>query len=145
MHESGADHFYIELIGNYLCNDVYELRAREGHFIRQLGTLNKQVAGQFGKSDTLKEYKHDHYLTNLEYIKVQSKQYRQEAEEEKRTYDKNFYDESEQCIKERVKQYKENNGDKIQERAKETIVCDCCGSIGNKYKISRHTATKNVN
>ena len=53
MHELGAEHVYIELIEYDSCNDVYELRAREGHFIRQLGTLNKQIAGQFGKSDTV--------------------------------------------------------------------------------------------
>ena len=113
MHELGAYHFYIELIEHYSCNDVYELRAREGKCIRQLGTLNKQIAGQFGRFDTVKQYKHDHYLTNLEYIKVQSKQYREETKEEHITYDKNLYDENKQLVKERVKQYKDNNGDKI--------------------------------
>ena len=28
MNELGAGNFYIELIDNYYCNDVYELRAR---------------------------------------------------------------------------------------------------------------------
>ena len=87
MHELGAEHVYIELIEYDSCNDVYELRAREGHFIRQLGTLNKQIAGITKQFDTLKEYKHDYYLTNLEYIKVQTKQYGEETKEEKRTYD----------------------------------------------------------
>ena len=53
MHELGAGHFYIEPIEHYSCNDVYGLRAREGHFIRQFGTLNKQLAGQFNKYMTL--------------------------------------------------------------------------------------------
>ena len=34
MHELGVGIFYIELIENHPCNDIYELRAREGHFIR---------------------------------------------------------------------------------------------------------------
>ena len=46
MIELGIEHFYIELIENFPCNDVYELRAREGHLIREIGTLNKNVAGR---------------------------------------------------------------------------------------------------
>ena len=30
----GIDKFYIELVENYTCNDIYELMAREGYFIR---------------------------------------------------------------------------------------------------------------
>ena len=45
MIELGIDNFYIELIENFPCNDVYGLRAREGHFIREIGTLNKNIAG----------------------------------------------------------------------------------------------------
>ena len=142
MHEIGIENFYIELIENYSCNDIYELRAREGHFIRQIGTLNKQIAGITNQFDTLKEYKHYYYQNNLDIIKDKSKQYRVETKEEKRIYDKNLYDENKQYIKERVKQYQENNKDKIKEITKETIVCDCCGSVCTKYKLSRHKATK---
>ena len=45
MHKLDVDNFYIELIEHYSCNDIYELRAREGQIIRQMGTLNKQIAG----------------------------------------------------------------------------------------------------
>ena len=34
MQELDVDNFYIELIENYPCNDVYESRAREGYHIR---------------------------------------------------------------------------------------------------------------
>ena len=51
MAAIGAEHFYIELIENYPCNNCEELRAREGFYIREIGTLNKQVAGR-----TKKEY-----------------------------------------------------------------------------------------
>ena len=46
MHELDVENFDIELIENYPCNDVYELRAREGYYIREIGTLNKYVAGR---------------------------------------------------------------------------------------------------
>ena len=37
MQELGIEHFYIELIEHFSCNGVYELRAREGQFIRERG------------------------------------------------------------------------------------------------------------
>ena len=68
MHELDVENFYIELIENYPCNDVYELRAREGHFIREIGTLNKNVAGR-----TNKEYMEDNY----EHLKEANKQWQE--------------------------------------------------------------------
>ena len=44
MNEVGVENLYIESIENFPCNDVYELRAREGHHIRQIGTLNKNAS-----------------------------------------------------------------------------------------------------
>ena len=55
LHKLSVDNFYIELIENYPCNDSYELGAREGHFIRQFGTLNKQIIGR-----TEKEWRDEH-------------------------------------------------------------------------------------
>ena len=49
MHELGVDNFYIELIEQFPCNDVHELRAKEGHCIREIGTLNKEIAGRTDK------------------------------------------------------------------------------------------------
>ena len=46
MHELDVENFYIELIEIYPCNDVYELRAREGYYIREIGTLNMLIAGR---------------------------------------------------------------------------------------------------
>ena len=59
MHELGVKGFYIELINNYSCKDIYELRAREGYYIREIGTLNKQIAGRHTKQ--YKEYNKEHY------------------------------------------------------------------------------------
>ena len=41
MNEIGFERFRIELIEEYPCQDKYQLRQREGHFIREIGTLNK--------------------------------------------------------------------------------------------------------
>ena len=66
MHEMGVKHFYIELIENFPCNDIYELKAREGHYIRQIGTLNMLTAGR-----THKEWAESH----KEQIQQYNKQY----------------------------------------------------------------------
>ena len=72
MNELGVENFYIELIENFPCNDIYELRAREGYFIREIGTLNKRVEGR-----TTKEYHKQYYEEHKEELK----QYREEHKE----------------------------------------------------------------
>ena len=49
MREIGKDNFYIELIELYPCNGREELRAREGYYIRERGTLNMVIAGRSQK------------------------------------------------------------------------------------------------
>ena len=46
MNVLGHAEFYIELIENYPCDSKEELLAKEGKWIRQIGTLNKQIAGR---------------------------------------------------------------------------------------------------
>ena len=65
MREYGIENFYIELIEAYPCENNEELRRREGHFIREFGTLNKIVAGR-----TLKEHYEDNREKRLEYIEI---------------------------------------------------------------------------
>ena len=43
MREFGKEHFYIELLEEYPCNNNEQLRAREGHYIRERGTLNGRI------------------------------------------------------------------------------------------------------
>jgi len=54
MGEIGVEHFYIELIEEYPCDNKDQLRAREGFYIRKQGTLNKVIIGR-----TKKEYTED--------------------------------------------------------------------------------------
>ena len=59
---------YVELIEHPPCNDIYELRAREGHFIREIATLSKQIAGR-----THKQW----YDDNFEAISQKQREHRQ--------------------------------------------------------------------
>ena len=55
QHIDDWDNWYIELFENFPCNSKEELNKREGEIIREIGTVNKTIAGR-----THKEY----YETN---------------------------------------------------------------------------------
>ena len=64
MNEIGFERFRIQLIEDYPSEDLYQLRQREGYWIRQLGTLNLKIAGRESE-----EYHKDYYEKNKEVIK----------------------------------------------------------------------------
>ena len=64
MREIGVDRFRIQLLEEYPCEDKYQLRQREGYYIRQIGTINQLEAGR-----THKEY----YEENKEICKERCK------------------------------------------------------------------------
>ena len=45
MREIGIEHFYIELIENYIFENSEQLNKREGEWMREIATLNEKVAG----------------------------------------------------------------------------------------------------
>ena len=75
MKEHGVEHFYIELIEEHPCENGEQLRKREGHYIREIGTLNKKIDGR-----TKKEYLEE----NRERIRARVNEYR--ANRRKETY-----------------------------------------------------------
>jgi group I intron endonuclease len=137
INEIGFDRFRIELIENYPCEDRYQLRQKEGQYIRQLGTLNNTIAGRTNieyrleNKEKLKEY------NMSEKAKQMRKVYREKDEnkEKKRITDKN---------------YKENNKEKINLVKKEMIVCECGGTfqhdgLARHKRTAKHTKYENDN
>ena len=59
MRKSDINDWYIELYENFPCDNKEQLNNREGKVIREIATLNKNIAGR-----TMKEY----YETNKENI-----------------------------------------------------------------------------
>ena len=110
MNELGIDSFYIELIEEYPCDNVEQLRKREGHFIRLMGTLNSLVAGQ-----TDKEYKEN----SKERLSEAKKIYYQRHKEQLNAYHKEWYKENKEAQAEKNKVYREQNKDEIRQRKKE--------------------------
>ena len=101
MIELGCDAFRIDLIEDYPCEDKQALRQREGYWIRQIGTLNKVIAGR-----TQKEAK---YI----YDRSEKKQLYEQKPERKA------------AKLQAAKDSYEKNKVQINEYKKEKILCDC--------------------
>ena len=127
MKTIGVEHFYIELLEHHSCDNVEELRAKEGEWIRKVGTLNQCIAGR-----TDKQYRVD----NREIISEKKKQYRIDNRGEILEKQKQYRIDHREEILEKKKQYRIDNREKIKERC----VCEC-GTDVNKNHISRHRKT----
>jgi hypothetical protein len=84
MNEIGFDRFRIELIEDCPCEDVYQLRQREGVFIRLYGTLNKRVEEGCKTREEYREAKN---------IKQYNKEYDEKRKDSKKQFNKNYYQE----------------------------------------------------
>ena len=124
INEIGFERFRIQLIEDYPCEDMYQLRQREGYWIRTIGTLNKRIAG---RTD------YDYYQDNKERFIKYSNEYREQNKEKCKDY--------REQNKEKSKEYREQNKDKMKEYKKQTILCDC-GLCIQKYTLSRHKMSK---
>jgi hypothetical protein len=95
----------IELHELYPCNTKLELHRREGEIIRQLGTLNKTIAGR-----TNKEYRND----NSEMISLRQKNYAKKNE----VKIKEYQEKNKELFKENHKKWINNNTEKIKKTTK---------------------------
>eukprot|EP00971_Amphidinium_carterae_P097069 1921200-Amphidinium_carterae.1 len=125
MLNLGSDNFYIELIEDYPCDNVYQLRAKEGEWIRNIGTLNKVISGRNSQqwySDNketvlskCKAYREEH----KDEIKIQKQKYRQDNLEQIRAKDRQKYINNKDSIKERVKEWREQHKDYVKDKAQQ--------------------------
>ena len=162
MGEIGKDNFYIELIENYPCNSRTELLAREGHFIRERGTINKQIAGRgkkeyyndnkeriadWGKKyrevnhETRNAQKREHYQQHKELLKEISKEYRDTHKEQQKEYMKRWMADNKESISEKKRIYAEANKDKLQAYQQQNVECTICGVCVRMGSLIRHKKT----
>ena len=125
--------WYIEFYEQYPCNNKKELDRREGQVIREIGTINKNIAGRT-KKEYLKEYREQ----NADKIKEQNKEYYEQNADKIKKYREQNADK----IKEKDKKYRENNKEKISQRKTEKICCDICCAIISRHSKSKHQRTK---
>lgn len=81
MRENGMQNWYIELYEAFPCNNKDELLKREGEIIRQIGTLNSNIAGRSVK---------DWYIDNKETILNRMKGYYQMNKDTRLAYQNDY-------------------------------------------------------
>ena len=147
MQQYGKECFYIELIEEYPCETIEQLRKRAGEFIRLLGTLNSKVSGR-----TTQESSKAYYENNIEKERERCRLYNQSHKDTRQKY----YIEN----KERIQQYRENNKDiikdkkssyyekhkkDISEKRKIKYKCECGSEIGRSDKAKHERSQKHQN
>jgi hypothetical protein len=106
------DNWYIELYEVFPCENKQELNKREGEIIREIGTLNHQIAGR-----TQQEWKKEFYENNRDKCLEVSKQYNINNNEARKEYKKKYREEHKAEISaKRIEYYKE-----VQSKDKEAI------------------------
>jgi hypothetical protein len=154
INEIGIERFRIQLIEEYPCEDKYQLIQKEGEYIRELGTLNKRIAGRTGQEyrkenkDKIKETQKIYHSKNKEIIKEKSKEYHnsEHAKQLRKAYEQtDEYKEKKRILD---KNYRENNSEKINLRKKEIIVCECGVSfqrdgLARHKRSAKHTTYEN--
>ena len=163
MNELGVDKFYIELYEEYPCENVEQLRKREGEVIRETkAILNSKIEGRTDKEwrEDNKEYKREmdkkYYENNKEKYREQGKQYREEHKEYIKEWKKHHYEANKEQILEKQREYhnlnKEARNAKSREYGKEhkeeikamkNKKCQCeCGITLSHANRSRHLKSK---
>ncbi len=125
--------WYIELYEYYPCNNRTELDRKEGEVIRDIGTINKCIAGRTKKeyykmnADIIKDNKKKYYEMNADIIKEKIKIHRVVNADK---------------VKETQKKYYDNNIEKIKEKGKMLICCNICNAFMRADSIYKHQKTK---
>jgi len=143
MNSIGFNRFRIQLICDFPCEDKYQLRQKEGEYIRKLGTLNIIVEGR-----TLQEWRED----NKDKLKEAGKKYREENKDkikqyleqnkEKLTeYHKNYRQEHFEENKDKDNERKRNDYHKRKDEIRVRIICGC-GTEVCKRDLSKHLKTE---
>ena len=127
--DGNFDGWYIELYEDFPCKNKYELRKKEGHIIKQIGTINKYIAGR-----NAKEWCEDNKYTVLKRCKKYRKDNKDNIAERKKIY----YESNKDKILEKHKQWYENNKYKLSEQRKQKVICDRCGFEGRKDCLQEH-------
>ena len=148
MTDIGEDKFYIELLEEYPCENVEQLRKREGELIRQYKpTLNKQIAGRTRNEwieenkDNIKSQVHGYYLNNKERIKEMTDQYKEKHKDWYKQYYKGYYENNVEQLKEKSRKRYEDKKQEISQKSMDTTNCDLCGCCVRKDGLKRHQKT----
>ena len=150
----GLDNCSIYLLEAVSAKSYDELLAREGHYIKTLKCVNKNIPSRtpqewrIDNKELLKEKFNNYYNKNFDKISKQKKEYKALNEEKYKKYSKQYYNDNKETFLEKRKEYCENNSDKIKEtkqhyynsiknQLSEKVVCEC-GATCSKSSLVRH-------
>lgn len=94
------DNWYIELYEVFPCENKQELNKREGQIIREIGTLNYEIAGR-----TYKEWRED----NPDKVKLTAQKYHENHREERLEASRQYNINNNEARKEYKKKYREEH------------------------------------
>jgi hypothetical protein len=120
------DDVYIELLENYPCYTLDDLKKREGELIRSNKCVNKCIAGR-----TIKKWRID----NKKYLDKYKQEYRQKHVEEIKTYNKDYYQKNKEKLSKQNLDYYHQNKDKYH-------CYQCDFRTPNYTKFCSHLKTK---
>ena len=143
IRELGITNFYIELLEEYGCDNKEQLRAKEGEYIRKMGSLNRRVEAR-----TIKEYRHDkkehlqackkqYYQENKPVLLLKSQVYVKNNKEKTEIYQRQYREDHKEETQEYKRNYFQENKDQILKRC----VCEC-GVYYTSCHKRRHERTK---
>ena len=139
-------------IESYPCNTKTELCLREGiiqmQYKSSMGALciNMCIAGAIaragGKVEYFKQYNKQYYTDNADTIREQRKQYYTDNADTILEQKKQYYIENADTIREKKKQYRKDNTEKIAARIGVKHNCSVCGGIYTHGNKTHHFKTK---
>jgi hypothetical protein len=122
----------IVLVEDYPCDSKDQLHARERYWIEKLDCVNKNVPNR-----TVKQYYVDNKVEILTHKQKYYEVNKGTISERKRKY----YAQNLGVRKENDRKYYESNREKILQKLKETLVCECGVTVTKPY-YSKHIKTQ---
>ena len=110
----GVEHFYIELIKSFPCNNREELEAEEGRHMRLHNTLAEDGGNMLMAGRGIKQYNID----NRDKIRATQKAYNEVHKDSKREYNTAYYEANKNGIADVNKEYYDANKARILEAKK---------------------------
>ena len=146
------DNCRIELIEEYKCENLDELRIREQYHIENNECVNFIRAKGIGQKAQLKEWREKnkekvkarkslYYEKNKEYISEKKKEYREKNKEYISEKNKEWREKNKEKVKAQRKLYRENNKEKINTQKGRKVICDCGVSHTHDH-TARHKRSK---
>ena len=140
--------WYIELYEAYPCNNKRELCRREGQVIREIGTINKNIAGRTQKEwvednkEKVSQKDKEYYERNKEHISQKAKEYRENNKEHISQKVKEWCEDNKEKVSQNHKKWYERNKEEILQKRSEQVCCNICGAFSAKNHLTRHKRTK---